>query len=117
MAVTISAGADLTLGPDGGPLLVRGADAVRQEVVQRLRLLLGEWLLDTDEGIPYRSQVFRRHEDAAVAAQLVISEVESLPEVRSVRVRGVEFDSTAKHLRFTVDVVSSEGEVVNGITN
>ena len=117
MAVTISAGADLAVGDDGGLVLTRGADAVRQEVVQRLRLLLGEWLLDTDQGVPYRSQVFRRHDDAAVAAQIVVSEVESLPDVRSAEVRDVKFDSAARHLSFTVDIVTTEGEVINGIAN
>lgn len=54
---TLTSSGDMTFGHGQANFLVNTADTVGQLVMTRLRLLTGEWFLDTTEGTPYAPQV------------------------------------------------------------
>lgn len=53
----LSSSGDFTFGQGTRNFLVNSPDAVAQAVVTRLKLLTGEWFLDTTEGTPYATEV------------------------------------------------------------
>jgi hypothetical protein len=56
---------DYTFGHGGSDYLVDSAQTVAQLIFTTLRLLLGEWFLDTTKGVPWLTQVVgRNHKDA-----------------------------------------------------
>lgn len=60
----LDAAGDMTFGAGSTNFLVNTPDAVAQAVMTRLRLLTGEWFLDTREGTPYASQILGRNTEA-----------------------------------------------------
>ncbi len=71
MAITITPGSGVlpyserAINPATGDLaypaaLLFGADAIMQRLRVRFAFWLGEWFLDTSQGIPYRERVFIR---------------------------------------------------------
>jgi hypothetical protein len=107
---------DLLLDPTTGDLdlaggrvsLVRGADAVRQELELSLGIARGEWFLDLEEGLPYRDRILRKGADEA--------EVRGLLRRRALRVGGVaEAEVTlvltreTRTARATVRATTAEG--------
>lgn len=76
---------DLTTGDlalaSGRLSLVTGAAAVRQKLLIRLRLWLGEWVLDRRVGVPYLRDVLVKAPDRAVVEGLLRSVILTCPGV------------------------------------
>ena len=85
---TISAVNDLA----AGFVVVDGVEAVRQRVLQRLRLSLGEWFMAGDEGVPYFEGVFAGNAGVELAAQLIAAEVLRIEDVIAVEVVSASVD-------------------------
>lgn len=66
---------DMQFGQGRGDFLKDTPDTVAQAVVTRLRLLVGEWFLDLQEGTPWRPAVLGKHTqdtyDAAIRTRIL----------------------------------------------
>jgi hypothetical protein len=111
---------DITIDPEtnkftlvnGDFVLTTGVDAVAQFVGQRLQTWLGEWFLDTTEGVPFREKIFLKNPnivDVETTLKLIIIESPGIIELTSFN---LTLDSAARtaHLAFTAN--SQAGEVV-----
>jgi hypothetical protein len=92
-------GKDGLLAPDGdlaiynGDLvLVTGADAIREQWLIRVRKWQGEWVLDTEDGVPYRQEIFSKQSSAARVEEIFRDVTLQTPGVLSVE--SVRFDIT-----------------------
>lgn len=103
---------DLMLGDDGDLLvsgldlsIIRGADAVRQNIQIKLKLWVSEWFLDTEFGTPYLESILGKQIslNAAVAALkqsiLEVSDVNAITDfsysfVRQTRSLAVNFTAS-----------------------
>lgn len=47
-------------------VMVNGADEVAQNLRNELRFFAGEWFLDTDLGVPFFEDVFKKNPDPAI---------------------------------------------------
>lgn len=66
---------------DGDLVLVTGAEEIRQNIVQRLRVFLGEWFLDINDGIPFFQQILVKNPDQGKIDDLLINRVTGTPGV------------------------------------
>lgn len=78
---------DLTLDASGNLAMARDAEAVGQHVKQRLKMHVGEWMLDTSAGLPWipapgRFAIFDRPYDAGTSEALIKAEILDTPGIR-----------------------------------
>lgn len=101
---------------EGGDFVfVRGAERVRQQLEFHLSLWAGEWFLDTDFGVPYRTDVLgklganRLTLDGAIGTiRDHILQVEGVTGIQSLT---YNFDQPTRHLSINVEVNTSYGLV------
>lgn len=63
---------------------VRGYDAIAQRIRARLRFFLGEWFLDTRQGMPYFQRILKKHPRMPVVNALFRKAIRTTPGVKSV---------------------------------
>lgn len=56
----LSGSGDMTFG-QGLANFAKASEACAQNVTTRLKLILGEWFLDTSAGVPYVETIFKEH--------------------------------------------------------
>lgn len=71
----LSATGDYTFGQGGANFLVNSPACVGQRVLTRLRLIQGEWFLNTSDGTPYATQILGKttqaQRDAAIRSVIL----------------------------------------------
>lgn len=60
----LSPAGDMTFGQGDANFLVNTPETVAQAVMTRLRLLLGEWFMDTTDGTAWKTRVLGRYTQA-----------------------------------------------------
>ena len=78
--------------------LLDGAEQVRQQLIIKLKLIKGEWFLDTDFGTPYLSDILGKQltlSGVIAALRKSILEVEGVTAIQELRYR---FDNVARKL-------------------
>ena len=112
---------DLLLGPDGdlafsaGDLvLVRGTQAIAQEISIRLKFFLGEWFLDILAGVDYLNQVHTKPPDLARAANVLAQEIAKVPGVARVETVSPSFIGTERRMEVSYTVTLESGETLTG---
>lgn len=60
---------DLVLTTDVDP---NGTNPILQDILQRMRLFLGEWFLDNSVGVPYFQQIFVKNPDMSKVEAIFI---------------------------------------------
>lgn len=78
---------DLQLTSDANP---QGTDSVIQFTMQRLRLFLGEWFMNTQDGVPWYQQILVKNADKATVDGLLRDCILATPGVTAL----LSFQST-----------------------
>lgn len=55
----------------GKPVILTGIDAIKQKVKLRLRFFLGEWFLNTAEGVAWRQNILIKNPNITVVNTLI----------------------------------------------
>jgi len=76
----LSATGGMTFGQGLGNFYINSAAGVGQEVVTRLKLIQGEWYLDTSQGVPWLTQMLG-YSQQAVRDLLVKNTILTTPNV------------------------------------
>ena len=66
---------------NGVVAMVRGADAVAQEIRVRLRWWRGEWFLDRRRGVPYLDEILRDGATPATVRAVILKELRLVPDL------------------------------------
>lgn len=85
-------------------------EAVRQGVLQRLRLWLGEWFLDSSAGVPYPT-ILGYPLDPPLARQMLTRAVRSVEGVESVEDVRLEYTAGNRSLQMSCLVRTIYGPV------
>lgn len=97
---------DFTVG--NSHAYIEGADAVRQAVLTRLRLLVYEWWEDIEDGVPYWQKIVASR-DVKAAEQIIRNRIQETPHVLSVLSFDPAWDSEHRTLTIRAAVQSDYG--------
>jgi len=88
---------------------VTGLDLIRQRIKQRLLTIQGEWFLDTQIGIPWFDEVFRKRPNRDVVEGLIVSTIQETEGVEEVQEFELEFDAPQRRLSVRFVALTEEG--------
>ena len=97
---------DFVLG--NGHAYIEGADAVRQAVLTRLRLLVYEWWEDIEDGVPYWQKIIASR-DVKAAQQIIRERIQQTPGVLSILYFDPDWDNENRTLTIRAAIQSSYG--------
>lgn len=81
---------------NGDRAVVAGAAAVRQAVKIRVRIFLGEILLDQGRGVDYLNQILIKNADPLVVRELIKDRIASVPDVTAVVGADLQLDRATR---------------------
>lgn len=89
-----------------------GLAIVRQRLAARFDFFLGEWFLDTLEGVPYYRDVFGANPSLDTIRSIFRQVILTTPGVLSIRRFDLVFDSPSRTLRFNFEAIAQGGSIV-----
>ena len=111
--LALDSNGDLYFSPTGDVVVT---DSLRQAIQIKLRWALGEWVYNTELGIPYFEKILVKKPNTQEIANIVRSALMEFSEVKSVESCDVHFDSNERKctIKFTVktdsEILESEVE-------
>jgi len=117
--LAVPVGRDLALDATTGDFLLSSGDAyltteyaaIAQDIRLRLRFFRGEWLLDTDAGVPYFQSIMVKAPNLAIIRSVLADEIEKAPGVKSITRLELDFDRASRELTVTGSVNTDLGEL------
>ena len=100
---------DFTIGNEHA--YIEGADAVRQAVLTRLRLLVYEWWEDIEDGVPYWQKIIASR-DVKAAQQIIRERIQQTPGVLSILSFDPEWNNENRTLRIRAAIQSTYGAFI-----
>lgn len=94
---------------DGDVLLIDNAERVAQQILITLRFWLGEWFLDTKDGIPYLEYVLVKSPNLLHIRQIFTEAMEKVDGVKRVEEMNLVFDVKNRSLHVGYEVSTDYG--------
>ena len=94
---------------DGDVLLIDNAERVAQHILITLRFWLGEWFLDTKDGIPYLEYVLVKSPNLLHIRQIFTEAMEKVDGVKRVEEMNLAFDVKNRSLRVDYEASTDYG--------
>jgi conserved hypothetical protein len=94
---------------DGDVLLIDNAERVAQQILITLRFWLGEWFLDTKDGIPYLEYVLVKSPNLLHIRQIFTEAMEKVDGVKRVEEMNFVFDVKNRSLHVDYEVSTDYG--------
>jgi len=94
---------------DGDVLLIDNAERVAQQILITLRFWLGEWFLDTKDGIPYLEYVLVKSPNLLHIRQIFTEAMEKVDGVKRVEEMNLVFDAKNRSLHVDYEVSTDYG--------
>lgn len=86
--------------------LVTGIEAIRQELQIRYRFFLGEWFLNTDEGVPYIQDLLKKNPSEARVRALMAEVALDTPGVEQIQNYTADLDAAERRLTIRIDLAA-----------
>ena len=94
---------------DGDVLLIDNAERVAQQILITLRFWLGEWFLDTKDGIPYLEYVLVKSPNLLHIRQIFTEAMEKVDGVKRIEEMNLVFDVKNRSLHVDYEVSTDYG--------
>lgn len=90
---------------NGDIMMIDNAERVAQQVLITLRFWLGEWFLNTTEGVPYLEYILVKQPNMAHIRQILTEQIQSVEGVKAVTDMELTFDQRERNLlvEYTAD--------------
>lgn len=99
---------DLVLTSDANP---NGTNPILQNVIQRLRMFLGEWFLDNTQGIPYFQQILIKNPDQSKIDAIFMNAILGTPGIVQLNSYSFVPNTTKRVLTITFVAQTTNGVV------
>lgn len=86
--------------------------AIRQSLLQRLRLFLGEWFLDTSHGVPYFQSILVKNPNLDLIQATIKNVVLSTPGITELLTFEFDYNNATRVLSVSFDARSTNGTVI-----
>lgn len=90
-------------------ILIDNAERVAQQVLITLRFWLGEWFLDTREGVPYLEYVLVKNPNMSHIRQILTEKIQSVEGVKRIISLDFDFRRVARELYVDFEVDTNYG--------
>lgn len=90
-------------------ILIDNAERVAQQVLITLRFWLGEWFLDTREGVPYFEYVLVKNPNMSHIRQILMEKIQSVEGVKSIVSLDFDFRRVTRELYVDFEVDTDYG--------
>lgn len=90
-------------------ILIDNAERVAQQVLITLRFWLGEWFLDTREGVPYLEYVLVKNPNMSHIRQILTEKIQSVEGVKSIISLDFDFRRVTRELYVDFEVDTDYG--------
>lgn len=97
---------------DGDILLIDNAERVAQQILITLRFWLGEWFLDTKDGIPYLEYVLVKSPNLLHIRQIFTEAIEQVDGVQRVEEMEIAFDVKNRSLHVDYEASTDYGLIM-----
>ena len=94
-------------------VLLTGIDAVAQNLRERFQFFLGEWFLDTREGVPYYRDVLIKNPDIGVVRSIFRRIILDTQDIASLRQLTIQLDATTRIMTAEFIAVLVDGTVLD----
>lgn len=94
---------------DGDVMLIDNAERIAQQILITLRFWLGEWFLDTKDGIPYLEYVLVKSPNLLHIRQIFTEAMEKVDGVKRVEEMNLAFDVKNRSLRVDYEASTDYG--------
>lgn len=96
--------------------LTDGLQQVKQELMQRLQTISGEWFLDTSMGLPYLTDLTQKGMKLSTAAQYFRNEINACPGVLAINKLDLSLDNATRELTIDLEVQGEDGAISLEVT-
>lgn len=93
---------------NGQFVFIEGSRLVRQTILARFRFFLGEWFLDTREGVPFDRDILVKNPDRDVVRSVFRQVLATTPGVTDILSFDLIFDQVARTIRFNFEVQATD---------
>lgn len=90
-------------------ILIDNAERIAQQVLITLRFWLGEWFLDTREGMPYLEYVLVKNPNMSHIRQILTEKIQSIEGVKSIVSLNFDFRRVTRELYVDFEVDTDYG--------
>jgi hypothetical protein len=90
---------------------ISGPAEIKQRLAARFKFFLGEWFLDTRQGVPYYRDVLVKNPNLTVIRQLFLRITTTTPGVQSVPKFELFYDALKRRLSFAFHAIVEGGTV------
>lgn len=96
---------------DNALTLTTGAEAIRQHLQCRFRLFLGEWFLDTSQGVPWFTEILKKQQTFSVVREILKKVILETPGVISITKFNFDFEPTERTATLEFACLSTDGPI------
>jgi len=96
---------------NGDLSMTMGVDAIAQCVSQRLKTFLGEYFLDSREGIPWIQQILKKGADPVIIDSVIKRTIVQSPGVLQITEFSLLIDRSTRELQIQFKADSVDGEI------
>lgn len=99
---------------DVGLVMVEGAEAAGIIAVEKLNLIMGEWFLDTEAGIPWIPEILGNKATQATInfiGNYIYNELSTIPEITGVNITTLDLDPKTRRLKIAVTLTHQDKQI------
>ena len=96
---------------NGDLQLTEGLDRVKQHLSQRLKLFFGEWFLETERGIPYFQDIFKKNPDGDIVDATFKKAVIETPGVVNLQEFSIDYDNATRSITVKLRALTTDGVI------
>lgn len=99
----------LGLDSNNSLLIITDIEALASKITERLNFFLGEWFLNSEEGVPYFQEIFEKPFNSSLIVSILNTEIQKEPDVTNIINSQVQFNEVTRKFSYQAEIESIYG--------